>query len=72
MRNNTFNTGGRPIDSLALPRRAINALLHGGIRTVEEISDWSDDRLLSLPQFGPTFLLKVRNLAPPQHGKTES
>ena len=72
MRNSIPSTGGgKPIDSLALPRRAINALRHGGIRTVEEIADWSDDCLLSLPQFGPAFLFKVRKLAPPQHEKTD-
>lgn len=51
------------IDTLALPRRAINALRHGGIRTLEEAADWSDDALLSLPQFGPAYLTAIRALA---------
>lgn len=54
------------IDSLPLPRRAINALRHGGIRTLEETCDWSDVSLLSLPQFGPAFLTAIRTLAAQQ------
>ena len=50
------------ITQLPLPRRAINALRNGGIGTLEEIADWSDDALLSLPQFGTAFLSAIRNL----------
>ena len=50
------------IAQLPLPRRAINALRNGGIATLEEIADWSDDALLSLPQFGTAFLTAIRNL----------
>jgi len=51
---------GHPIDRLALPRRAINALIRGGIATLEEAAVWSDEALLSLPQFGPAFLAALR------------
>ncbi|MCP5412680.1 MAG: hypothetical protein H6924_11265 [Alphaproteobacteria bacterium] len=59
----------RPIESLPLPRRAINALRHGGIRTLEETTDWSDDSLLSLPQFGPSYLIAIRALVARQQQK---
>jgi DNA-directed RNA polymerase alpha subunit len=52
-----------PIAQLPLPRRAINALRHGGIQTVEETEDWPDHALLSLPQFGPAFLAALRSAA---------
>ena len=52
-----------PVTSLPLPRRAINALRRGGIATLEETCDWSDDALLSLPQFGPSYLTAIRTLA---------
>lgn len=54
--------GLHPVASLPLPRRAINALARGGIATLEETCDWSDDALLSLPQFGPSYLTAVRTL----------
>jgi len=57
------------IENLPLPRRAINALRHGGIHTLEETSDWSDDSLLSLPQFGPAFLTAIRTLVAQQQKK---
>lgn len=57
------NSAAQPIEALPLPRRAINALRQGGIRTLEETRDWSDVSLLSLPQFGPAFLSALRNLA---------
>jgi DNA-directed RNA polymerase alpha subunit len=53
----------RRIESLPLPRRAINALRQGGIHTLEEALDWSDVSLLSLPQFGPAYLIALRSLA---------
>lgn len=40
------------IADLRLPKRARNALLRAGIRTLEEASEWSDRDLLSLPHFG--------------------
>jgi hypothetical protein len=52
----------RRIESLPLPRRAINALRQGGIGTLEETLDWSDVSLLSLPQFGPAYLTALRAL----------
>ena len=52
----------RRIEALALPRRAINALRQGGISTMEETLDWSDVSLLSLPQFGPAYLVALRSL----------
>lgn len=52
-----------PVAELPLQRRAINALRHGGIATLEETGDWSDDALLALPQFGPAYLNALRNLA---------
>jgi DNA-directed RNA polymerase alpha subunit len=52
----------RHIEGLPLPRRAINALRQGGISTLEETLDWSDISLLSLPQFGPAYLIALRAL----------
>ncbi|HWA68489.1 MAG TPA: DNA-directed RNA polymerase subunit alpha C-terminal domain-containing protein [Rhizomicrobium sp.] len=49
-----------PITQLPLSRRAINALRHGGIQTLEEAAEWPDGALLSLPQFGPAFLAQLR------------
>lgn len=51
-----------PITSLPLQRRAINALTRGGIASLDEAQAWSDEALLSLPQFGPAFLTQLRNL----------
>ena len=42
---------------------------HGGIRTLEETTDWSDDSLLSLPQFGPSYLIAIRALVARQQQK---
>ena len=53
----------RPLEALPLPRRAINALARGGIASLDEIAVWSDEALLSLPQFGPAFLAQVRRLS---------
>lgn len=52
-----------PITNLALPRRAINALVRGGIASLDEAAAWSDRALLSLPQFGPAFLARIRSLS---------
>lgn len=58
-----------PVTSLPLPRRAINALTRGGVATLEETRDWSDDALLSLPQFGPSYLTAIRRLATQNDGR---
>ena len=58
-----------PVSSLPLPRRAINALTRGGIATLEETCNWSDDALLSLPQFGPSYLTAIRTLATQNNGR---
>jgi hypothetical protein len=51
---------GQPLTALALPKRAVNALERGGIRTLEEAAEWSDDALLSLPHIGRTFVAALR------------
>jgi len=51
------------VTSLPLPRRAINALTEGGILNLEETEHWSDEALLSLRQFGPSYLSAIRALA---------
>ena len=58
-----------PVTSLPLPRRAINALTRGGVVTLEETCDWSDDALLSLPQFGPSYLTAILRLATQNDGR---
>lgn len=45
-----------------LPKRALNALLLGGIRTLKEAAEWSDRDLLSLPHFGPASVASLRRL----------
>ena len=57
------STTPRPLEALPLPRRAINALRLGGIATLEEACDWSDDALLSLRHFGRAYLNALRVLA---------
>jgi DNA-directed RNA polymerase alpha subunit len=52
-----------PLSELPLPRRAINALHHGGIHTLEDAAQWQDKALLALPQFGPAFLAALRRAA---------
>ena len=59
-----------PVTSLPLPRRAINALTRGGIATLEETCDWSDDALLSLPQ--PKIFFAGRTLGSAQWTTPES
>lgn len=61
MRNNREYR--HPLTALPLPRRAINALTEGGIATLEDTSHWSDAALLSLRQFGPSYLTAIRALA---------
>ena len=45
-----------------LPKRAINALKRGGIRTLEDAAEWSDRALLSLPHFGPASVASLRKV----------
>ena len=66
MRSKSSSEAPRPVTSLPLPRRAVNALAPGGIATLEEAVDWSDEALLSLPQFGPAYLIAIRTLAAQQ------
>lgn len=53
---------GRPLASLNLPKRALNALMRNGISTLEEAAEWSDRDLLSLPHFGRASVASLRNL----------
>jgi DNA-directed RNA polymerase alpha subunit len=48
------------IAELSLPKRARNALLRAGIRTLEEAIEWSDRDLLSLPHFGRASVACLR------------
>lgn len=48
------------IAELGLPKRAVNALEHAGIRTVAQAAEWSDRDLLALPQFGQAALAIIR------------
>lgn len=48
------------ITELSLPKRARNALLRAGIRTLAEAIEWSDRDLLSLPHFGPASVTGLR------------
>lgn len=45
-----------------LPKRARNALLRGGITTLDDVADWSDRALLSLPHIGHTTVASLRAL----------
>ena len=69
MRNNLSNEVGRLVTALPLPRRAINALRQGGISTLEEAQNWSDEALLSLRQFGHSYLNAIRTLATKNNGR---
>jgi DNA-directed RNA polymerase alpha subunit len=48
------------ITELSLPKRARNALLRAGIRTLEEAIEWSDRDLLSLPHIGRASVASLR------------
>lgn len=48
--------------NIGLSKRALNALLRGGIRTLEDAAEWSDRDLLSLPHFGRTSMAILRAL----------
>ena len=63
MRSSLSNEVGHLVTALPLPRRAINALRQGGIATLEEAQNWTDEALLSLRQFGPSYLTAIRTLA---------
>ncbi len=54
---------GSSLSGLNLPKRALNALVRGGISTLEEIAEWSDRDLLSLPHIGPASVASLRALA---------
>jgi len=69
MRSNPSNEAGHPVTALPLPRRAINALRQGGIATLDEAQNWTDDALLSLRQFGPSYLTAIRTLVAQSSGK---
>jgi len=49
-----------PIDELNLPTRARNALVRGGVTSVEDLVAMSDADLLALRGFGATSLAQVR------------
>ena len=52
---------GDKMPSLAsLPKRARNALRYGGISTLEDVAEWSDRALLSLPHIGPASVAVLR------------
>lgn len=50
------------LQNTGLSKRALNALMHGGIQTLEEAAEWSDRALLSLPHFGPASVAALRRL----------
>lgn len=53
------------LEELSLPKRAYNALVRAGIRTLQDAAEWSDRDLLSLPHFGPTSVARLRAYAGP-------
>lgn len=48
------------VTQLSMPKRARNALLRAGIRTLEDATEWSDRDLLSLPHFGRASVASLR------------
>lgn len=50
------------LQNSGLSKRALNALMRGGIQTLEAAAEWSDKALLSLPHFGPTSVAALRRL----------
>jgi len=62
------NRTERPLTEVPLPKRAVNALLRGGVRTLEEAGEWTDRNLLSLPNFGPASVASLRALLATQTG----
>lgn len=63
-----FHTPGEAIQNTGLSKRALNALMRGGIRTLEDAAEWSDRDLLSLPNFGPTSVASLRRLIGQRNG----
>ena len=49
-----------PLAAFDLPRRAVNAFLRGGIATLEDAAEWSDDATMSMPHAGPRFVAALR------------
>ena len=45
-----------------LPTRTFNALVHAGYRTIGEVIDLPDEKLLRLPNFGRRCLWDLRNV----------
>lgn len=61
------------LQNSGLSKRALNALMRGGIRSLEDAAEWSDRDLLSLPHFGPTSLAVLHRLIDQRNGtKTAS
>lgn len=54
---------GHSLQEANLPKRALNALLRNGARTLEEGAEWSDRDLLSLPHFGHASVAVLRKLS---------
>ncbi len=48
------------VTQLNLSKRARNALLRAGLRTLEDAVAWSDRDLLSLPHFGRASVASLR------------
>lgn len=51
-----------PLQNTGLSKRALNALMRGGINTLEDAAEWTDRDLLSLPNFGPASVVSLRRL----------
>jgi len=49
-----------PVENAGLSPRVVHCLNHAGVKTVGELRNWSDDRLLRLRHFGATSLQNVR------------
>ena len=62
MHPSNLQQAGEPLQNTGLTKRALNALMRGGIKTLEDAAEWSDRDLLSLPNFGPTSVASLRRL----------
>ena len=51
-----------PLTELALPTRAKNALLNGGIRSLSDILEWPVHELRALPNCGDTTIVAIRRI----------
>ena len=49
-----------PVSDSGLCARAVNCLTQAGVRTIGELRQWDDKRLLALPHFGEATLKNVR------------